>query len=223
MTKKRDQQKMDNKAKVEKRLDPAAVELDEAIIKTMMELMDSGGTTPKQTFEVLIADFPDLCRQFGENEVIARCATIQQREVPEESQRLQELFDFYNARYFDGRLPLYAVHVVYDVNFWADEYFFNGLFLEEPSAGYHDAQHRRIFLRHGEASMEGNLLHEMAHAATNGHHDDPWLGEMRRLEAIGAPICAWELEPSDRIESLREGPQKILVPVKADRVMRNLP
>jgi hypothetical protein len=42
--------------------------------------------------------------------------------------------------------------------------------------------------------MEETLIHEMAHAATNGNHDEEWLHEMIRLKAAGAPVPDWELE-----------------------------
>jgi hypothetical protein len=34
----------------------------------------------------------------------------------------------------------------------------------------------------------------MAHAATNGDHDEEWLHEMIRLKAAGAPVADCELE-----------------------------
>jgi hypothetical protein len=42
--------------------------------------------------------------------------------------------------------------------------------------------------------LEGTLIHEMAHAATNGDHSEEWLNEMARLKAAGAPVADWELE-----------------------------
>jgi hypothetical protein len=42
--------------------------------------------------------------------------------------------------------------------------------------------------------MDETLIHEMAHAATNGEHDQEWLNEMVRLKAAGAPVPDWELE-----------------------------
>ena len=79
----------------------------------------------------------------------------------DESKRFQELFHAYNHRYFGGRLPPYRVRVVYDVNYWADEYFSNGYFLEPPSSGYHDQARRTIFLRYGDLPLEAVLVHEM--------------------------------------------------------------
>jgi len=45
--------------------------------------------------------------------------------------------------------------------------------------------------------MEGTLIHEMAHAATNDDHDEEWLKEMVRLKAAVAPVPDWELEHSE--------------------------
>jgi hypothetical protein len=42
--------------------------------------------------------------------------------------------------------------------------------------------------------MEGTLVHEMAHAATTGEHDEEWVKEMVGLKAAGAPVSDWDLE-----------------------------
>lgn len=57
--------------------------LEKAIETTTLELMHCGGTTPRQTFEVLLEEFPDLCRLFSKDEVIARCELIQKAEIPD--------------------------------------------------------------------------------------------------------------------------------------------
>jgi hypothetical protein len=85
-----------------------------------------------------------------------------------ESQQLQELFQTFNVRYFDGRLPPYVARVVIDVNNWANEYFSNGIGLMDFSSGYIDERNRRIYIRHGAYPLENVLIHEMAHAATTG-------------------------------------------------------
>jgi hypothetical protein len=98
-------------------------------------------------------------------------------------------------------LPPYKVQVVYDVNRWSDEYYFNGIGLEEFSSGYIDISKQRIFIRRSESNMEGYLAHEMGHAATSGDHDDAWYAEMRRLQELGAPVLPWDtyryFPPSD--------------------------
>ena len=118
---------------------------------------------------------------------------IQQAELPEESKRFEALFHTFNVRYFGGRLPSYEVRVVYDVNFWSNQYFFNGVFLSQFSFGYIDRANRKIFVRRSRFRMAGYLLHEMGHAATNDEHDDPWSAEMRRLKRIGAPVFEGDL------------------------------
>lgn len=193
-----------------------ASRLEEIISTVTVELMNYGGTTPPQTYDMLVEDFPDLCKLFDRDHLIARCKGIQQAELPDESKRLHELFQAYNHSYFGGRLPSYTVRVVYDVNFWADQYFSNGHFLEPPSYGYHDQRRRTIFLRNGDFPIEAVLVHEMAHAATTDEHDGEWLEEMRRLQALGAPVSPWEFEnalPPDGREQLE------LVRVNRDDIM----
>jgi hypothetical protein len=41
--------------------------------------------------------------------------------------------------------------------------------------------------------MQDTLVHEMAHAATSGEHDERWRTEMARLKTVGAPVADWEL------------------------------
>jgi hypothetical protein len=84
------------------------------------------------------------------------------------------------------------VRVVIDVNHWANEYFSNGIGIEEFSSGYIDEANRRIYVRKCYEPVDGVLLHEMPHAATTGDHDDRWFAEMRRLRDAGAPVL-----PSD--------------------------
>src|ERR1700733_815644 len=86
------------------------------------------------------------------------------------------------------------VQVVIDVNYWANEYYFNGFCLDHFSSGFIDEANKRIFLRHGNLPLEGILLHEMAHAATTGEHDDEWCSEMRRLSDLGAPVLGFDLD-----------------------------
>lgn len=40
------------------------------------------------------------------------------------------------------------------------------------------------------------MLHEMAHAATTEDHDQVWLTEIRRLQALGEPVDPCELKPA---------------------------
>ena len=162
--------------------------LEKIIFDLTVEAIDCGGTTPIQTYEALVEEFPEHFAPLDQRDVIAICKKIQTSEIPEESQRFQELFQIFNLRYFEGRLPKHVVQVVIDVNYWANEYFFNGYGLDHFSSGYIDEANKRIFLRHGDLPLEGLLLHEMAHAATTGEHDDEWYTEMRRLSALGAPV-----------------------------------
>ena len=170
-------------------------ELEAAIVAMTVQLQNCGGTLPRQTYEELLEEVPEPCGMLKRDDAIARCERIQQSEVVDESARFQELFVAFNAKYFAGRLPDYNVYVVFDVNFWANEYFVIGnVEVAEPSQGYHDAERRKIYLRHGADSLEAVLLHEMGHAATNGDHGAEWLAEMRRLHSLGASVCPSDLE-----------------------------
>jgi hypothetical protein len=60
----------------------ALTQLRKAITTLTIELMDCGGTTPRQTYESLREEFPDLCCPFDEGEIIIECKRIQQAEVP---------------------------------------------------------------------------------------------------------------------------------------------
>jgi hypothetical protein len=42
--------------------------------------------------------------------------------------------------------------------------------------------------------MLGMLIHEMAHAATDGNHDETWNNEMKRVRQAGAPVLAFDVD-----------------------------
>ena len=82
--------------------------------------------------------------------------------------------------------------VVFDLHTVADEPIYCG----HVSSGLIRFEERRIYIRYTEAdSMQETLVHEMAHAATSGKHDERWQAEMARLKTAGAPLPDWELEP----------------------------
>jgi SprT-like family len=91
------------------------------------------------------------------------------------SQMFQEL----NQRYFAGRLPRYQVIVTSHLR---------------HASGRIAQRSRRIYLQPMPQDLQMTfLLHEMAHAATNGGHGPRWIAEMRRLQTMGAPVE----DPSD--------------------------
>jgi hypothetical protein len=155
-----------------------------------VELMDSGGTNPYATCNVIAEEAPDLYKLFGRDRILAWCDAIQRSDVPEESARLQKTFLSFNTTYFAGQLPQYEVRVVYDIDPWVGEVS------RDPSAGYIDLDRRQIFIRFSSSRrlMIGMLVHEMAHAATNPSHDDEWVSEIKRLKRLGAPVVEWELD-----------------------------
>jgi hypothetical protein len=166
-------------------------QLEREIINLTIQLMEYGGTTPIQTYEVLVEEFPDLCETFDRYEVVAMCKEIQKSEIPEQSERFQRMFQDFNVRYFDGQLLGYLIMVVYDVNYWANEYVVDRCL--EFYSSYTDRKRKVIYLRTSEFLME-QLLHEMAHAATTGHQDAGWDAEIRRLAEMGAPVWSEHLK-----------------------------
>ena len=158
-------------------------------------LTDYGGTTPRDTCETIAELVPNFYAAFGEDGVLALCEEIQHSEIPEQSAIFQETFERFNRQYFAGRLPDYKVLVVYDVWYWETERcgFPAVLAPAAGSTGFIDFSARQIFVRFmGQftlgMTMEGHLIHEMAHAATDGGHGKNWKAEMARLKELGAPI-----------------------------------
>ena len=72
-------------------------------------LTDYGGTTPSKTCRTIADELPDLFAAFGQERVLALCEEIQQSELPGQSALFQEMFDFFNDLYFEGRLPHYKI------------------------------------------------------------------------------------------------------------------
>jgi hypothetical protein len=108
------------------------------------------------------------------------------------SKRYTELFGEFNARYCSGRLPPYEVRVVFDLHMVANEPIYMG----SVSSGLIRFNERCIYLRCTQhVRMTAALVHEMAHAATSGEHDEEWLNEIKRLKDAGAPGDDTDVEP----------------------------
>ena len=108
------------------------------------------------------------------------------------SNSFQFLFDSFNKKYFSSALDRYSVHVVFDVHTVANEPVYRG----SVSSGLIRFEERRIYIRYTDIDlMQAMLIHEMAHAATSGEHDERWRAEMVRLKTAGAPVPDYELEP----------------------------
>jgi hypothetical protein len=158
-------------------------------------LTDYGGTSPEEMCAVIAEEVPDLYAVFGEQRVLAICEDIQHSEIPEQSAVFQEMYRTFNTQYFGGRLPEYRVLVVYDVWYWETQrYGYSPVYPPAADAfGIIDFEGRRILVRFrphftSDGSMPGTLLHEMAHAATDGDHGNSWKAEMVRLKLLGAPV-----------------------------------
>jgi hypothetical protein len=105
---------------------------------------------------------------------------------------LRKLFQEFNQRYFGGKLPAYSVRFVSrDRGFAPPRLGLSSSPAIFPGTqGYCHRSRRLIEIREGLARQEtvSTLLHEMAHAATEGAHGMPWRREMLRLRELGAPL-----------------------------------
>jgi len=85
----------------------------------------------------------------------------------------QNLFERYNQKYFDGVLSRYPLII-------SDRFGGDGMCRRTKRE-----IHVNNYLN-GKKFREV-LIHEMAHATSNGGHGSCWLTEMRRVRALGAP------------------------------------
>jgi hypothetical protein len=167
-------------------------ELFKATAKMVVELQDYGGTDSFGVTEALADESPPLVAKHGYRVIEQMAKLILVSEIRSFSNVFQFLFDSFNQKYFSGALDRYQVRVVFDLHTVADEPVHRG----HVSSGLIRFEERRIYIRYTDTdSMQGTLLHEMAHAATSGEHDERWLAEMVRLKTAGAPVPDWELEP----------------------------
>jgi hypothetical protein len=90
---------------------------------------------------------------------------------------LRRRFAEFNQRYFGGRLPNYHLRSVWHMTRLGE------------SGDCHRRQRLiRILRSLTDDDAISCLLHEMAHAATKGHHGKSWKAEMIRLRREGAPL-----------------------------------
>jgi hypothetical protein len=164
-------------------------------------LTDYGGTAPRATCEAIAEAAPDLYKAFGSERVQAVCKEIQHSEIPEQSALFQDLFHRFNTQYFCGCLPDYQILVVFDAWYWEIERcgYAPAFPPAAEASGFIDFPARRIFIRYlaehtNDRAMEPWLIHEMAHAATDGDHGDAWQAEMARLKRLGAPVSPDEFD-----------------------------
>jgi hypothetical protein len=160
-------------------------ELLNAVADTIVELIYIYRTNAECATMAVCEDHPDLEKRYGWEYIEALAEFVLAAELPGISARLQELFDEWNAVYFWNRLPKYSIRVVFDIH----------TFAQEPvpdigaCSGLIRVAEQYIYIRYEEEElMRGMLVHEMAHAATDGNHDEPWNTEMRRLSQAGAPV-----------------------------------
>lgn len=101
------------------------------------------------------------------------------------TERLQHLFERYNAKYWKGKLPRYRV-----IN--------SKKIFDLAREGLCDRRAHKLFINvashYTDLQVRQTLLHEMAHAATKGGHGKHWLAEMERIKRLGAPIPSFEFQ-----------------------------
>jgi hypothetical protein len=169
-------------------------ELFKAMAKIVVECMDYSALYSSQAPETLAGDGPSLVARHGEEAVFQMAKLIMSSEIHSLSASFQSLFDSFNRKYFSGALDRYRVRVVFDLHTVANEPLYGG----HRSSGLIRFAERRIYIRYTDTYlMQGTLIHEMAHAATSGGHDERWFAEMARLKTAGAPVPNWELKTDD--------------------------
>jgi hypothetical protein len=100
-----------------------------------------------------------------------------------DGKQLRKLFIAFNAQHWGGKLSQYRIRRVAHIT-WLGE------------SGRCDRKGRVITIARGmdDPTTVTTLLHEMAHAATTGHHGLPWKREMIRLRKAGAPLISPDSE-----------------------------
>ena len=140
--------------------------------------------------DILLDEQPETVAKFGVRHVSDMATRILASEIAPASKEFGGIYREFNEKYFSNGLPHYRVRVAFGLHTLANEPVYQG----GVSAGLIRFQERCIYLRYTlYRSMEETLIHEMAHAATNGDHGEEWLTEMRRLKDAGAPVPDWGL------------------------------
>jgi hypothetical protein len=168
---------------------------DESLVRfaadAIVELSDCGGTDARSAAELVCKDHPEAVLRWDREYIEEIAQLLLEADIVSLSKHYTELFAEFNARYFHGRLPPYEVRVVFDLHIVANEPVCRG----RVSTGLIRLEERCIYVRYTrQAIMIDTLVHEMAHAATSGEHDEVWLKEMRRPKAVGAPIDDADVE-----------------------------
>jgi SprT-like family len=98
-----------------------------------------------------------------------------------DGRQLRALFKRFNDQYWGGRLPAYSIRAVAEIT-------------SRGTWGECRKEKRviKVLRKLPEKPATSTLLHEMAHAATNGHHGKVWKREMIRLREAGAPLAGFD-------------------------------
>ena len=155
-------------------------------------MSDCGGTDAYSVAELVCEDRQELKQRWGWKYIEAMAQSLLAADVLSLSKRYTELFREFNARYCSGRLPPYEVRVVFDLHMVANEPIYMG----SVSSGLIRFNECCLYMRYTrDFCMAATLVHEMAHAATSGEHDEEWLNEMKRLKDAEAPVDDTDVEP----------------------------
>ncbi len=150
------------------------------------ELLECGGTDPCCVLDAFQFEDPIFVAKHGKEAIEQMTKRVLASEIPVISGLFQSLFHSFNLKYFSGALERYEVLVVFDICTFAND--------TEPDClsvtdGLIRFEERRIYIRYSTGQrMRATLIHEMAHAATSGEHDERWLNEIVRLHDAGAPV-----------------------------------
>jgi len=91
---------------------------------------------------------------------------------------LRKVFDEFNSKYFEGKLPQYRIRVK----------------RLGAADGRVNRSRRLIWIGVREShSQQETLLHEMVHGVAGNGHGERFLAELRRLQQIGAPLGETEV------------------------------
>jgi hypothetical protein len=165
-------------------------ELFNAMVGIVVELQDCGGANSQDVGDVIADVRSEIVSKFGVQRIKNMAALILRSEIPKFSKAFAIAYYEFNKRYFASQLPEYQVRVVFDLHTATGE----PIYRSSVSSGLIRFHSSCIYLRYTQSfPLEQMLIHEMAHAATNGDHGEEWLREMRRLKDAGALVADYEL------------------------------
>jgi hypothetical protein len=162
----------------------------EVVTQEVMELLDTGyNTDPEWVVWSVLKFHPEVGSRCSVQLLLAIAEQVLYSEIPEQSEKFQNLFEQVNDHYFGGQLPDYRVRVAYDVHRVSAEppWHTSDSETELISDGVIRFDERVIYLRYTECDpnmMLDVLVHVMCHAATAGEHDKKWMTKWLRVYKV---------------------------------------